>query len=241
LARKRTQTGSGRKSSSKASSSRSTAKRSTSKRSTAKRSTAKRSTTKRSTTKRAAVAAPPQARGVAARAAQPPKLDSLKDVLEEQLEDLYSAETQLVEALPKVAQAASSMELRQALQHHLEETRGHVRRLEQIFDETGIGSTSGHCEGMEGLIAEGELIVAARGDGAAKDAALIAAAQRVEHYEIAGYGTARTLADDLGLENTRRLLQETLDEESNADSLLTKLATGGRFGSGINEEASDEE
>jgi ferritin-like metal-binding protein YciE len=170
----------------------------------------------------------------------PVKLDSLQDVLQEQIEDLYSAETQLVEALPKVAGAASTAELRQAFEQHLEETRGHVRRLEQIFGDVGVTSPSEFCEGMEGLIREADEIIAAKGDPAAKDAALIAAAQRVEHYEIAGYGTARTLADELGREDARQLLDQTLDEEKNADAVLTKIATGGRFGSGINEEAADE-
>lgn len=183
----------------------------------------------------AAVAATPQPRA-AARSSRI-ELKSLQDVLVEQVEDLYSAERQLVEALPKVARAASNSELRQGLEHHLEETKGHVRRLEQIFGSVGITSPSEYCEGMEGLIREGEEIVAATGDPAAKDAALIAAAQRVEHYEIAAYGTARTLADELGLDDAKRLLDKTLDEESNADQLLTRIATGGFVGSGINREA----
>jgi ferritin-like metal-binding protein YciE len=183
--------------------------------------------------------APSLARGAAKASAGTVKLDSLQDVLQEQIEDLYSAETQLVQALPKVAQAASTNELRQAFEQHLEETRGHVRRLEQIFGQVGISSPSEFCEGMEGLIREAEEIVAAKGDAAARDAALIAAAQRVEHYEIAGYGTARTLAEELGRAEAKRLLDETLDEEKNADALLTRLATGGRFGTGINEAAEE--
>jgi ferritin-like metal-binding protein YciE len=166
-------------------------------------------------------------------------LNSLQDVFKEQIEDLYSAETQLVEALPKVASAASSDELKQALQHHLEETRGHVQRLEQIFGDAGITSPSEHCKGMEGLIKEGEEIVQAQGDPVAKDAALIAAAQRVEHYEIAAYGTARTLADVLGLGDAKDLLDQTLDEESDADKLLTKIATGGMFATGVNQQAAE--
>jgi ferritin-like metal-binding protein YciE len=179
----------------------------------------------------------PTAQPRAASQPSPIELRSLNDVLMEQIEDLYSAEKQLVEALPKVARAASNGELREGLEHHLEETKGHVRRLEQIFGTVGISSPSEHCEGMEGLIREGEEIVSASGDPAAKDAALIAAAQRVEHYEIAAYGTARTLADELGLDEAKQLLNETLDEESNADELLTRLATGGVLGSGINREA----
>jgi ferritin-like metal-binding protein YciE len=167
------------------------------------------------------------------------QLNSLNDVLVEQLEDLYSAEQQLVEALPKVAGAASSDQLRQALETHLEQTRGHVSRLEQIFGQVGVQSPSDHCEGMEGLLREGEEIVSAEGDAAAKDAALIAAAQRVEHYEIAAYGTARTLADELGFDEAKDLLNDTLDEESEADKLLTKIATGGMLASGVNREAAN--
>ena len=163
-------------------------------------------------------------------------LNTLKDVLEEQLEDLHSAETQLVEALPKLAKAAHSEELREAFEHHLEETRGHVQRVEEALGE--LGSRPGEvCKGMKGLIAEGEEVIAMDGDPLAKDAALIAAAQRVEHYEIAAYGTVRQLADDLELDGIRDLMDQTLDEESQADSLLTKIATGGMFKSGVNERA----
>jgi ferritin-like metal-binding protein YciE len=165
------------------------------------------------------------------------KLNSLNDVFVEQLEDLYSAEQQLVEALPKVAAAARSSELRGALDQHLEQTRGHVLRLERIFGEVGVGSPSQYCKGMEGLLKEGEELISAQGDSAGKDAALIAAAQRVEHYEIAAYGTARTLADELGFDEAKDLLNTTLDEESEADKLLTKIATGGMLRSGVNEEA----
>jgi len=137
------------------------------------------------------------------------QLNSLQDVLVEQLGDLYSAEQQLVTALPRVSGAASDGKLRTALDEHLQETRGHVKRLEQIFDQLGISAPSEKCKGMEGLIAEGEGIIAMPGDPAAKDAALIAAAQRVEHYEIAAYGTARTLADELGHDDVETLLNET--------------------------------
>ena len=164
-------------------------------------------------------------------------LSSLQDVFKEQVEDLYSAETQLVEALPKMASAANNDQLKQAFEQHLEETRGHVQRLQQVFGDAGISSPSEYCKGMEGLIKEGEEIVTAEGDPNAKDAALIAAAQRVEHYEIAAYGTARTLADELGFDDAKDLLDQTLDEESDADKLLTKIATGGVFASGVNEQA----
>jgi ferritin-like metal-binding protein YciE len=165
------------------------------------------------------------------------ELRSLNDVFTHELQDLRSAETQLLEALPKMAQAASSDELRQAFEHHLEETRDHARRLEEIFTQTGIVKATTRCEGMAGLIKEGEEVLSATGDPIVKDAALIAAAQRVEHYEIAAYGTARTLADDLDLDDAKDLLDQTLDEESHADSLLTKIATGSMFKAGINQQA----
>jgi ferritin-like metal-binding protein YciE len=163
--------------------------------------------------------------------------NSLNDVLQEQLEDIVSAEQQLVQALPKMAQAASSDQLREAFEHHLEETRGHLQRAQDALDELGVSAPSTECKGMKGLIAEGEEIVTATGDSLAKDAALIAAAQRVEHYEIAAYGTARQLASDLNLSGIRDLMDQTLDEESQADKLLTKIATGGMFKAGVNQQA----
>jgi ferritin-like metal-binding protein YciE len=162
---------------------------------------------------------------------------SLKDVLKEQLEDLHSAETQLTQALPKMAQAAHHDELKQAFEHHLEETRGHLTRVEEALGELGVTSPTEECKGMKGLIAEGEEIIQMQGDPTAKDAAIIAAAQRVEHYEIAAYGTARQLAGDCGLDEVRDLMDQTLDEESNADKLLTKIATGGMFKAGLNQQA----
>jgi ferritin-like metal-binding protein YciE len=167
------------------------------------------------------------------------KLDTLEDVFVEQIADLYSAEQQLVAALPKMVQAAHSDDLRKALQEHLEQTRGHVTRLEEIKTQVSQTVPVETCEAMKGLIKEGEEVIGAQGDGAALDAALIAAAQRVEHYEIAGYGTARTLADQLGYDRAEELLDETLDEESKADKLLTKIATGGFLSSGINKEAAE--
>lgn len=163
-------------------------------------------------------------------------LSTLNDVFADQIEDLYSAETQLVQALPKIAAAASDGKLREAIENHLEETRGHVGRLSNIKSDLGINAPQ-RCKGMAGLIAEGDETVGESGGGAAKDAAIIAAAQRVEHYEIAAYGTARTLAGELGYGDAKDLLGETLDEESAADSLLTKIATGGLFRSGVNAEA----
>jgi ferritin-like metal-binding protein YciE len=152
------------------------------------------------------------------------ELHSLDDVLEAELKDLYSAEKQLVVALPDIAEAATSKELVDAVNEHLEETRGHVKRLEEVFQAIGIEAESEHCDGMEGLISEGSEAAEAKGDGDARDAALIGAAQRVEHYEIAAYGTARTIAKQLGHSEAARLLGQTLDEESAADEKLTKIA-----------------
>ncbi|HJU36553.1 MAG TPA: DUF892 family protein [Gaiellaceae bacterium] len=163
--------------------------------------------------------------------------NTLKDVLQEQLEDLHSAETQLVTALPKMAQSASHDELRQAFEHHFDETREHLKRVEEALGELGVSNPSEVCKGMQGLIAEGEEMMGKGGDPTAKDAALIAAAQRVEHYEIAAYGTARQLADDCGFDGIRDLMDQNLDEESQADKLLTKIATGGMFKAGVNQQA----
>jgi ferritin-like metal-binding protein YciE len=164
------------------------------------------------------------------------QLQTLQDLFEHEIADLYDAETQLVTALPKLAQAASNDELRGAFEHHLDETRDHVRRLDEIRGQLG-SSMSEQCQGMRGLIREGEEVVLGGGDPTVKDAALISAAQRVEHYEIAAYGTARTFADELDLGDAKDLLDQTLDEESNADKLLTKIATGGMLKTGINEAA----
>lgn len=147
----------------------------------------------------------------------------------DQLKDLYSAETQLTAALPKLAKAASTPALQEAFQMHLEETKGHVQRIEQIF-ETLEGSPKGKkCKAMEGLIEEGAELLKEKNKFEAEvlDAGLIGAAQRVEHYEIAAYGTARTLAQQLGDTAAANLLQQTLDEEYAADQKLTALATGG--------------
>jgi ferritin-like metal-binding protein YciE len=165
------------------------------------------------------------------------QLNTLNDLFLEQIQDLYSAETQLVEALPKLASASSNEELRDAFEHHLAETRGHVERLTKIFGQIGQRPGGERCKGMEGLIKEGEEVLSMQGDPIVIDAALIGAAQRVEHYEIAGYGTAKTLAGQLDLGDAEDLLDETLGEEGKADKLLTKIATGGLFGSGVNQEA----
>jgi len=165
------------------------------------------------------------------------ELNSLQDVFAEQLNDLRSAEQQLVAALPKMANAATSNELRQAFEEHLQETRSHVERIDELISTIGIATTGEECKGMKGLIEEGEEIISANGDGMAKDAALIAAAQRVEHYEIAAYGTVLALADHLELDDATDGLGQTLNEEEMADKLLTKIATGGMFKSGVNDRA----
>jgi ferritin-like metal-binding protein YciE len=151
-------------------------------------------------------------------------LNSFDDLFVEQLKDLYDAELRLTKALPKMAEAAHSSALRSAFQEHLRQTEGHVSRLEQVFRMLGRSAQSKTCEAMKGLIAEGEEAISARGDANVKDAALIAAAQRVEHYEIAGYGTARTFAERLGRQDAARILQQTLDEEAATDKKLTSLA-----------------
>lgn len=164
-------------------------------------------------------------------------LTSLDDLLLEELQDLYSAETQLLDALPKLADAASRSELKEAFNEHLDETREHVSRLEEVFDQLGESAGSEHCDAMAGLIAEGEERIQENGESEVKDAALISAAQRTEHYEMAGYGSARTYAGQLGYDQVRDLLDETLSEEKSADEKLNKIATGGWLSSGINQEA----
>lgn len=152
------------------------------------------------------------------------KIESLRDLYVEQLHDLYSAETQLVEALPKMAKAASHPQLQNAFQEHLTQTKTHVQRIEQIFQKLGAKPKGQTCKGMEGLIKEGTEMIKTRGEPAAIDAGLIAAAQRVEHYEIAGYGCVHTYAQQLGEQQDARLLQQTLDEEGQTDKKLTQLA-----------------
>ena len=152
------------------------------------------------------------------------KLDSLRELMVEELRDLYSAETQLLDALPKMAEAASSNQLKSAFSDHLEETRQHVSRLERIFQQIGEKSSGETCEAMKGLIKEGEILVKAQGEPDVRDAGLIGAAQRVEHYEIAGYGTARSLARRLGESQIAETLQQTLNEEAEADKKLTSIA-----------------
>jgi ferritin-like metal-binding protein YciE len=165
------------------------------------------------------------------------KLASIEDVYAAQLGDLRSAEMQLREALPAIVEAASDRKLQQALAQHLEQTERHLERLDEVIASSPSPVPDDLCEAMRGLISEGTRIIKAEGPGEVKDVALIAAAQRVEHYEISAYGTARALADQLDQQHARQLLAETLEEESQADELLTKLATGGLIVSGLNERA----
>jgi len=152
------------------------------------------------------------------------KLMMLDDLFVEEMQDLYSAENQLVQALPKIAKAASSPELRRAFEDHLEQTKGHVRRIEEIFSDIEGSPKGKKCVGMEGLLKEGKEFLDDDIQDEVRDAALISAAQRVEHYEIAGYGSARAHAEELGYSEAVTLLQQTLDEEKDADRKLTQIA-----------------
>ncbi len=152
------------------------------------------------------------------------KLDSFKKLYIHELNDLYDAEKQLVEALPKMVKAATSSELRVAFENHLDETNAQVDRLETALANVGEKPKRVTCKGMKGLIEEGEEMIKQQADTAIRDAGLIAAAQRIEHYEIAGYGCARTYAEMLGEEEAGELLQQSLDEERTADESLTALA-----------------
>jgi ferritin-like metal-binding protein YciE len=151
-------------------------------------------------------------------------LESLQELYVEQLKDLHSAEEQIIDALPKMIEKASHAELRQAFELHLRQTREQLRRLDQIGQRAGQKLTGHKCKGMAGVLEEGEETLKKRADSDVLDAALIAAAQRVEHYEMAGYGCARTYARLLGLNDDAKILQQTLDEEGDTDHLLTDLA-----------------
>jgi len=152
------------------------------------------------------------------------KLESLETLYVEELRDIYNAENQLLKALPKMAKTASSPELKQAFEDHLEQTREHVERLDEIFEKLDKKPTGKTCHAMKGLIEEGSEILEQEGAEHVIDAGLIAAAQKVEHYEIASYGTVRTWAEILGEEDAAELLQQTLDEEGETDKRLTELA-----------------
>jgi ferritin-like metal-binding protein YciE len=151
--------------------------------------------------------------------------EALKELYVDELRDIYNAETQLVKALPKMARAASNEELRSGFEEHLEQTKGHVSRLEQIFEDLDEKPTGKKCAGMEGLVKEGSEMVGEDFEGPVKDAGLIGAAQRVEHYEIAAYGTVRAFAETLGEQKAVELLSQTLEEEKETDEKLTKLAS----------------
>jgi ferritin-like metal-binding protein YciE len=152
------------------------------------------------------------------------KLASLRDLMVEELKDLYNAEQQLVKALPKMAKAASSPDLRKAFEKHLKETQTHVDRLEEVFESLDLAPKGKTCKAMKGLIEEGSELMKEDAEEDVMDAGLIAAAQRVEHYEIAGYGCVRTYAQLLGETKAASLLQKTLDEEGAADKKLTEIA-----------------
>jgi len=164
-----------------------------------------------------------------------PKVTTIEDLFLDEIRDLYDAEKQLTKALPKMAKAATSEELKRALENHLSETETQVERLEQVFEILEQKATGKKCQAMTGLIKEGQEIIASTSDSAVRDAGIIAAAQKVEHYEISGYGSARTFAMLLRHEDAAALLEETLNEEKMADRTLNDIAE-----SQVNEEASDE-
>jgi ferritin-like metal-binding protein YciE len=151
-------------------------------------------------------------------------LQSLRDLFIDELRDLYDAENQITDALPKLIEKSKYPQLKSALQEHLEVTRGQIRRLDTIFQGLNEKATGETCKGMKGLIKEGDDMATRDGDASVIDAAIISAAQRVEHYEMAGYGTVRTYADLLGEKQFASLLQQTLDEEKEADKTLTEIA-----------------
>ena len=166
---------------------------------------------------------------------------ALRDLYIDELRDIYNAETQMVKALPKMAKAATSEELRSGFEEHLEQTRGHVQRLEQIFEALDEKPTGKKCAGMEGLVKEGSEMIGDDFEGEVKDAGLIGAAQRVEHYEIAAYGTVRAFAELLNERNAVELLSETLEEEKETDKKLTQLASEINVEANQRGEASEEE
>ncbi|WP_034256661.1 ferritin-like domain-containing protein [Adhaeribacter aquaticus] len=154
------------------------------------------------------------------------KLKNLEDLFHHELKDLYSAEKQLIEALPKMAETASDPKLRSAFELHLEQTKAQKERLEKVCEIVGISPGRTKCKAMEGLVEEGQSMIDEKAEPEVKDAGLIASAQRIEHYEISGYGTAAHYAERLGHQEAFQLLKETLEEEKNTDSKLNKLAKG---------------
>ena len=165
------------------------------------------------------------------------KFNSLHDVYVAQLKDAYSAEKQLTEALPKMAKAASTPELREAFENHLTETHSHMQKVRAILDELDENPGNTKCKAMEGLIEEGDEVANEKGNATARDAAIILAAQKVEHYEIATYGGLHTYAKSLGYSDAADTLQEILDQEYEADQKLDNIAMGGLLTDGVNEEA----
>lgn len=153
-------------------------------------------------------------------------LESLEELLQEEMKDVYDAERQLTKALPKMARKASNPDLKEGFEAHLRQTEQQVGRLEQAFDHLGKPARAKRCEGMKHLISEGEEMLREAGDDATRDALMIAAAQKIEHYEIAAYGTLRTWANLLGNDEVARLFEETLEEEKNQDQQLTEVAEG---------------
>jgi ferritin-like metal-binding protein YciE len=153
-----------------------------------------------------------------------PKVEGLHGLMIDNLRDMLSAEKQLVQALPRMAKAAETPELQEAIQNHLEQTKGHVNRLEQVFQELEMAPRAKHCKGMEGLLEEGKEVLEFDTEASVKDAGLIGAAQKVEHYEIAAYGTLVALANQMGHTSVAEILQQTLEEEKEADALLTEIA-----------------
>ena len=152
------------------------------------------------------------------------KVDSMRELFVHELKDLHDAETEILKALPKMSKKATHADLRTAFEQHERQTEEHVRRLEQVLDDLGERAGGVKCKGIRGILAEGEDAIRDAKEDDVRDAAMIGAAQRVEHYEMAGYGTARTYARLLGNENAARLLQQTLDEEGETDKKLTALA-----------------
>jgi ferritin-like metal-binding protein YciE len=163
-------------------------------------------------------------------------VESLEELLQEEIKDIYDAEKQLTKALPKLAKKASAPELKHAFEEHLRQTEQHIGRLEQVFEQMEMPARGKKCEGMKHLIAEGEDMMSDAEDAATRDALMIAAAQKVEHYEIAAYGTMRTWASLLGRNDIAGILEETLEEEKEADQKLTQIAE-----SFVNEEAAEDE
>lgn len=151
-------------------------------------------------------------------------VNTMEGLFLEELKDLYSAEHQITKALPKMAKAATSKELRAAFESHLKETEGHIQRLDQVFETLDTGSRGKTCEGMKGLLEEGSEILKEIEAGEVRDEAMISAAQRVEHYEMAAYGTARAFAERLGKNQVAKLLEQTLQEEKTADKKLTEIS-----------------